>query len=287
MAVATALASLFPCLLEHSEISLLSTPIVLIFLYYANRQIRGTYIDFEHRRSKGALRSPDPDERHVVDVIASLSEQMTIRRDVRLWIADDDPGVCPSVFEMHGLVHLVTPVTFPLLAKIHPLRARAMLAHELSHILQGDADLWPICHGLHVAISYIAPLYCLMFAVMDLVSIVLLFQTIEIQRQLPSYYHEGHLWDFVKLFVVPVVILWRLFRELKKRQEKVTRARITSEVVADIAAVRFVNADALLDALTQHVKNDTSSQTHPQKSERIAGIKKHHCAPAKVAQPAG
>lgn len=85
---------------------------------------------------------------HVTALVVDVAEKMTLERD-RIQLKKDggswSVGATASVLE--GKVVLVLPVGALLLAGRDEMAFKAMVAHELAHVVNGDPELWGYAEG--------------------------------------------------------------------------------------------------------------------------------------------
>lgn len=94
----------------------------------------------------------------LTEIISQLSRRMEIRSDaVQLDLAPRDWSANAYVYSHLGASHLVVPLGFFKLLESQPGQAKAILAHELAHIAQGDEQLWSLARLYWHISGYLIP----------------------------------------------------------------------------------------------------------------------------------
>lgn len=197
----------------------------------------------------GRLVKPTPAARHAIDeLLRDLPAYAMLNEPPQTLVAKRDPRVTPSVHLIRGQYCLVLPAGALILIRRDPESLKAMIAHELGHILQNDTILWEwstiITSGLYYGLGVGVLAYIL----------------------LSSIVHLGVPYTGVVLYFA---IRIRMIRK------KVLSARMRSEHFADTCAAAYGDPLALVRALTLYAQDapQSTAKLHPTLAERIEWIR--------------
>jgi hypothetical protein len=185
------------------------------------------------------------------DVQRSLNALGLHLRSPNVWLRRTDnellPSVCSAALRPGQEVtdHLLIPRGFMSLVKTHPERARAIVAHDLSHFCQRDANLWTVVD------LFFAVFRRTLVPFMIVNAAFLVVMAISLGR-MPN---AG---PFVHLIIV------------LRAQRSAAAARRQSEFLADRLASHIANQDALIACIREYTNDE--SPLHPTRHERITCI---------------
>jgi hypothetical protein len=194
-------------------------------------------------------------------------------RKVRVRLATRNYDVGPSVIEHEDVTFLVIPLGFFKLLEVDREAARAILAHELAHVCQGDTNLWLLSESYLTAIrKFLMPLAILT----SFISLALCFGALSsISYYADSYevaaIRRASLAGIIQSFGQPVLLLAFTYSVRKLRRR--------SEELADMAGVVFAGPSPLLRALAPYYTRGILSQessifsSHPNMRERTGRIR--------------
>jgi hypothetical protein len=196
-------------------------------------------------------------------IYAQLTELCIIMNidfsQLRIWKVISQQAY-PSVEEDDsGIVHLVLPPNFFLLAQQEPSKSKAILAHELGHVLQADSKLFLITETYLSIINKI-------FIPLIVVGIAFRFYLILFSNM--SNELAGNEWFYLGFLFDVVVISF-----LVDGFNKITQARKQSEFLADTAALLYTGNKSIVDIL-KNLKDREKNSIHPDKQARLDHINK-------------
>ena len=192
-------------------------------------------------------------------IMDSITTEMGIDKSrITAWKILSDQAY-PSIEEdREGRVNLVIPPSFLLYAEKHPEKAKAILAHELGHILQADSGLFLLTETYFSVIRFVfAPL--VLFALV--VKVYLLFFSPyqeafqNSDNGIETAFMVGMIIDFIILF-----FLLDGFATTRERRQK-------SEFLADTAGIIYAGGDHML-AVLDELADSNKSSVHPPKAAR-------------------
>jgi hypothetical protein len=183
-------------------------------------------------------------------------------------------STAPSVIESQRKIHLIVPLGMAWLATHDPKACGAMIAHEFGHVLQTDTRLWRTAvAGAAVMRRIVLPL--------QLTTLVVGFVFMRLARP-DGQFGRPHTYDSTDVFALSVGIVvaatynllgialcWSAYRF-------VARVRLRSEKLADLAAIIYADAGALLRAVETQMASDDQNHLaiHLPREERLAWIRK-------------
>lgn len=195
--------------------------------------------------------------------VYDLANDMHIATDrIRLWF-DNSREIAPSCTTRWGKVHIICPSGFINLFTSDHASAKAMLAHELGHVLQKDSSLWRVVGAARYCVVFLIGLRVLEIAIFILG--MLFFTTSNSRNQ------YGDPW-------ILSVILYAIYIAIQVGACKfITYSKKRSELGADVLASNIVTPSVVIDALKKYLSNRVSKEfffpSHPTLSERINNIK--------------
>lgn len=189
------------------------------------------------------------------ELVYNLFEEMNIdkRKNVNIFLSRS-PTYFPSIEEHHNVIYLIIPMNFLSLVIKSKGEAKAILAHEFAHILQGDTNLW-----LQVSIysKRTHRVYFPFFLLFTLFLITTLLMN-------PVIVNFGTISQI--LFLCGITI-----SSLYLRKDCVI-GRNNSEKLADTASMIYTKPEDLISVLKKYSIN-TKSIIHPPIEERIKHVK--------------
>ena len=192
--------------------------------------------------------------------VFDLAKEMQIETDrITIWF-DNVYDVTPSCTTRWGRVHLICPLGFINLFTSDFTSARAMLAHELGHVLQRDSSLWRVVGAARYCVAVLISLRA--FEILIFIFGVLFLAA-------PSHNRYGDSW------ILSVVAYALLIAIQVGACKLITYSRKRSELGADIVAANVVTPLAVIDALKKHFPDPPKEfwfKSHPTISERVTNI---------------
>jgi len=172
----------------------------------------------------------------------------------------------PAIKASHSEIAILVPVGFISIFARNPDAGKAMLAHELAHVVQHDASLWVFVGSYGNSFKNCA----LIFGTLNLIGM----------GAEAAYSH--------KVPNVPMGVV--LMSVYIAEYEKAVHARRRSEYIADFTAAACVGPNAIYDAILQYVESDGvgaggfddelmrnaagfGNMLHPPKAWRLSRIK--------------
>jgi hypothetical protein len=197
------------------------------------------------------------------DDVRKFSELLFLPKyavDFEIWICRSG-GLSPSVFELGRNVCLCLPLGFIALFRKNRTCARAILAHELSHVAQGDAILWRLSYIIDI------PLYRL--------SSVLLWSGIAVG--VLHFLRAISMWSFpggLPVVVLPIaafgiLIKLMLLILISRMKRTLLSARHASEMLADLGSALCIGLEGCCCAIMEIADNVESTLMHPAQGERV------------------
>lgn len=195
---------------------------------------------------------------------ALLKEFRMEERKVTLW-KSVDLGQTPSVVEFRGEVQLLIPIGTIALASVEPDVVKAMLAHELTHVMVGDTHLWTMSEPFARQILKWTGIPAIISVLLSGLGIVLEYglwpgnwPSITTGWFMPFMFYRGCLG----------------IMELRRRSEvfaDITAAIVTSPE-AMIRAIKICIKDDRIKSLNQNEDPSRPTWSHPAKLYRIARL---------------
>jgi hypothetical protein len=197
-------------------------------------------------RSRRLVPAPESVRLRVATAVATLSTTLGLNVPVDILIATRSRSIFPSVWERNGRASIVLPLGFLKVQRRNPSMTFAMLAHEFGHIHQRDTDLWFFSEtsGRWARVSMAA----------------------SCATQVVSAFALGMPFSSATALAIAVGQLWHM--------AQVGNARLTSERLADLAAVLFADGESYLAALDAYL-DDVNDPEHEPKSVRMARIRSY------------
>lgn len=192
-------------------------------------------------------------------------------RNITFWRSLDF-GRTPSVVEQKGEIHLVIPVGMIAMVANKPDVVKAMLAHELTHVMVGDTHLWTMSEAFARQLLFWAGIPFLISAIIFIIQLILEF---------------GWPWNWPPLgatWVAPMLFF--------KGCERIMELRRRSEIFADVTGALVAGPAAMIEAIETCVADEKRPQknmptsdyfdcdpsnttaTHPQKRFRLDRIRR-------------
>lgn len=200
-------------------------------------------------------------------MLDALSEKMQIGKDkIEVVLQGRRYDTSPSVYADEEVARLYLPLGFVKLLRSAPNQAEAILAHELSHVVQKDTYLWLLAE------SWLFAAKKLLLPVNIIVAIVVIALQFYAVQTIPYGYEvDGNAFavEIVRALIPVAVILAFSYsiRQLRRR----------SENIADLGACAFASKQGLIDALSSHTNSAGGGwlfSTHESTADRIRFIEK-------------
>jgi len=194
--------------------------------------------------------------------VYDLANDMHIATDrITLWF-DNSKELAPSCTTRWGKVHIICPSGFINLFTSDHASAKAMLAHELGHVLQRDSSLWRVVAAARYCVVFSVGLRVLEIAFFILG--ILFFTT----SRPPNKY--GDPW-------ILSVVTYGIYIAIQLGACKfITYSKKMSELGADILASNVVTPFVVIDAVRKYVSDRASKElffrSHPTVAERVNNI---------------
>jgi hypothetical protein len=221
---------------------------------------------FERMKTQGFIFPIAEDQgTHLNKMVKELASKMGIDFSMIVFWGTLSNNKYPSIEEdKAGFIHLLVPLHFLSLLEETEEESRAVLAHELGHVLQEDTKLYLFTDAYFTVIrDLLLPAVVVNFVV----SIGLLFVK-GVASSLSSP-------QFVVPYIIEVCLNLFIIYYLQKGFEELRTTRRTSELLADTASVIYADGSALkavLECLPDLGVENRAAATHPGKYERIEHI---------------
>ena len=227
----------------------------IIFKSYNKNAIYSSGKLFEYIRNKDLKKLEEDQFLPLWKLVKTLYEKMNIdkRKSFRIFLSKSNTYF-PSIEEHHNSIYLITPMNFLSLVINNEGEAKAILAHEFGHVLQGDTNLW-----LQIS-NYTSGTHKIVFSF--LVSLIIfLIITVYLNPPLITW---GIIIQFILLFSTAFDCL-----RLKK---DCLWCRKNSEKLADTAAIIYADPKDLISTLKKYSLKNSISLIHPPLDVRINEI---------------
>jgi Zn-dependent protease with chaperone function len=193
-------------------------------------------------RKRYLAEPPQSVRREIEPMLEELSARMgpemyPLRLRLHLWNASASPSIDVERKKYGDAFYLVLPLGFLLVLRIDPEAARAMLAHELGHVVQGDVRQFRAFNAF-VRGAVLTQLRCFVVLYILLLGWILFTEAESIRFSGLLQFNISLLHESALEFLVPVVALWRL-----------RVARSLSEAAADLAAAVVVGREPIERAI--------------------------------------
>lgn len=175
-------------------------------------------------------------------------------------------SVSASVEEENGKYILVVPLGFVHFSEVDPASARAILYHEVGHILQNDTKLFRYTFTFSEIYRKIMVPYILINIGLALVSVVKFLGS--------DYESESQIWIWLGMIASIIVNLYMLDRYVRN-YKGIIAARKNSELLADAASVLFGESGNDLKKIFEQQNNvavNVNDKIHPAGSDRAANV---------------
>jgi hypothetical protein len=222
---------------------------------------------FEMMKNKGKIfEIGEGKARELKEMIIELAIKMNVDfRDILFW-STINKETFPSVeVDKFGKINLLLPLNFIHFFEQNKPEAKAILAHELGHVLQHDTKIYLETDSYFEVIRMILfPLGIFNL----LIHLYLLFASGNYAKIAGS---DPLIIITCIIFIWDITLIVYLYNGFKILRE----ARRDSERLADTAAVLYADGSSLISVL-ERIKNDfvkhKSNATHPDKMDRIENI---------------
>lgn len=176
-------------------------------------------------------------------VLNTITSRMGISRDkLDVWLNSRNYGISPNIFEYRKRIHLVLPLGFLKVIENQIEVAQSILAHEFSHVLHKDTNLFIYFRTYIRAYIYVRlilmPIFLLFIAYLFMVNWVypaMIWVTLN--------FIDNLLLMFIEIFFFKLIVY-------------------RSEKVADWGAVRFTHHSNLLEAVSGYKPTKRSVLKH-------------------------
>lgn len=187
--------------------------------------------------------------------------------DIECWVLRS-LSLVPSIVHGAGSTKLCLPLGFMRLFRTTPVHAKAMLAHEVSHLVQKDAQLWQLSRVAAL------PLYRLLMLVMVTnCALSLVFAIVALFRFATQPELFGHAFapgmEIVVAFpftLAITIVYGMLFRHFSQR---ILFSRYASEFLADVGAALCMGLREHCECIEIYAANVTNTPTHPARQARM------------------
>ncbi len=193
--------------------------------------------------------------------ILDLTERMSIERDrIVIWQLFSN-NKYPSIEEdKQKKIHLVLPVNFILLYKKNPVEFKAIITHELAHVIQRDTEIFQVCNTYYTIMRTLF----IPNAIFNIVVVVyLIFRTWDRVPGTPEFFYFSS-----GLVLVINLLIISVFNE---RTKKVTQAREKSELLADTSSYIHYGA-GILNLLKENKEIENPNGYHPSPQKRFDNL---------------
>jgi hypothetical protein len=186
-------------------------------------------------------------------IVDELCRAMEISPRIAYLLPTRTRGIAPSVHVSGDQIDLVVPPRLVVLAAKRPAVARAMLAHELAHVAQGDSAFWSLAVAFATSVKRVlSPL--LWFSMVGTAVIAVLF----------GIAARGHVGEIVEPSTTLLFIVFGFCVPLAALAciRWVLRLRLRSEQLADVAAIVYGEPRGLCEATQLLIDLGTADPWH-------------------------
>ncbi len=227
-------------------VNILTIALFLIIIYRRYYLLKSLKFNKNYKNITDGL----PDE--LCSILNSILKELPRKLNTETWVSIKDRGTSPSVYEIKRKVYLIIPLGFFKLLKTKNGLAKAILAHEFSHVLQGDARLALIFK------IFSRIIYSLILPVI-LIAILVKFGATNFEMQTRIEF-------LIKNFIGFVFLLFLFGKQII----------FNSERVADLSAVFFTSPETTMQAIkvNKHSSKRNVFRIQPSPEWRIKKIEK-------------
>jgi Peptidase family M48 len=264
------LSSFIDIVLTTIEIEEVIISIVLIVLLHRFTSQHKRY--FRQNKSKGNIILFDTLDRKIslpmIHTIHRLSNEMGVVNSITIWLDRKTQSSAPSISSDKRHADLLIPLPFLKLWSKDVEAASAIIAHELSHLVQDDSKYWYYP-------SVMVKVLIIQFAIESIIYLFLTYNFIRLgqfnQIAYLGQFTNLEVWfvqniDLIVSFIVFLISYSYVLSSLRK-----------SEKTADLAALAFTSPSAITKALQYFETGNTRKLFkfigfHPTTTQRLKNI---------------
>lgn len=157
-------------------------------------------------------------------------------------------------------VHLLLPINFILLYKKNPEEFKAIICHELAHVVQKDTEIFQVCNTYY---SIMRTLFVPNILFNIAITLYMLIKAVNSDEEVPDITYIS---SALSIFFGMLMIIF--FDNGKK---KVTEAREKSELLADMSSYIF-NGDSIMKLLNENREIEHPGGYHPSPQKRFDNL---------------